>query len=65
MKEEMDGIYDKPKFGMIVWGFVAVILLGLVLGWLFLRTGHPAMHTTPQPKDNRGALLRPATIQNT
>ena len=56
MKEERDGIYKNSSIGPVVVGFVVVILLALVLGWMFLRSGHPAMHTQPQPANNRGAL---------
>ena len=56
MVEENSGIYGKPKFGMIVWMFAITIILALIVGWVFLRSGHPDMHVKPQPKDNRGSL---------
>ncbi len=59
MKEERDGIYKNSSIGPVVVGFVVIILVALILGWLFLRSGHPAMHTQPQPMDNKGALTLP------
>ena len=59
MVEENSGIYGKPKFGMIVWMFAIAIVLALVLGLFFLRSGHPDMHVKPQPKDNKGSLSAP------
>ncbi len=62
MVEEKSAIYGKPKFGLIVWMFAIAIIVALVLGWIFLRSGHPDMHVQPQPKDNKGALSLP--VQN-
>ena len=56
MIEERDGIYKNSSIKPVVIGFLLVILLALVLGWFFLRTGHPAMHTNPQPLNNKGSL---------
>lgn len=64
MKEETNGIYGRPNFGLIVWMFAGAILLALIAGWFFLRSGHPAMHTQPQPKDNKGALVLPLAGAN-
>ena len=59
MVEENSGIYGKPKFGMIVWMFAIAIVVVLVAGWIFLKSGHPNMHVQPQPRDNKGALSVP------
>ena len=59
MKEERDGIYKNASIGPVVIGFVAIILVALVLGWLFLRSGYPAMHTSPQPANNKGSIALP------
>lgn len=57
MKEERDGIYKNSSIAPVIVGFLVVILVALILGWFFLRSGHPAMHTQPQPLDNKGALV--------
>lgn len=64
MVEDRDGIYKNSSITPVIVGFLVIILVALVLGWIFLRTGHPAMHTQPQPLDNKGALVLPATGQD-
>lgn len=61
MKEENDAIYGKPRFGLIVGGFCLTILLCIVAALVFFRSGHPDMHTQPQPKNNKGMLIEPVT----
>ncbi len=56
MKEERDGLYRNASITPVVVGFLIIILVALIGGWLFFRTGHPAMPVTPQPKNNKGAL---------
>ncbi len=60
MKEERDGIYKSASIGPVIAGFLIVILVALILGWFFLRSGHPAMHTQPQPANNKGSVMMPA-----
>ncbi len=64
MKEERDGIYKNSSIKPVILGFLAVILLALVLGWLFLRSGHPMMHTNPQPANNKGSITLPQAGRN-
>lgn len=59
MKEYTSGIYGNPNFKGIVWAFAFAIVICLILGWFFLRGGHPGMHTQPQPKDNKGQMMQP------
>ena len=63
MKEETDGIYRNASIKPVVVGFVMVILLCLIAGWFFLRTGHPVMHTQPQPRNNKGSLSLPRALR--
>ena len=64
MIEERDGIYKNSSIKPVILGFLFVIVAALILGWFFLRTGHPAMHTSPQPLNNKGALRLPAVVQS-
>lgn len=60
MKDEESGIYGKPKFGLIVILFGVALVLCMIAAVIYLSTGHPVFHPTPQPKDNKGTLVLPA-----
>lgn len=56
MESENSGIYGKPNFKLIVVLFAVTLLICILAGWIYLRTGHPVMHTQPQPRNNKGSL---------
>ena len=64
MKEERDGVYRNASITPVIVGFLIIILVALIGGFLFFRTGHPAMPVTPQPKNNKGALTLPCEIHS-
>lgn len=59
-----DGIYKNSSFVPVLVGFLVVILVCLILGWFFLSSGHPVMHTQPQPKNNKGLVVHDASGQH-
>ena len=59
MEEQTSGIYGKPNFNLIVGLFAVTILVVLVGALFYFRYGHHFMHTTPQPKNNKGMLMEP------
>lgn len=60
MKEYREGIYKKVGIGPVVTGFLAIILIVLVVALIFFRSGHPNVPMQPPPKNNKGKIVLPA-----